>query len=70
MFVQRRFRTRRAVYVESYFSALSLDVNLFSVCGGCAVDAGIVYAGEHEHLIVRFVADVAGVAHLIHVYLN
>lgn len=32
----------------------------FDVVLGCAVDAGVVHAGKHEHLVVVFPADHTG----------
>lgn len=35
------------------------DVHHFSVCGGSAVDTGVVIAGEHQHLVVGLFAELA-----------
>jgi hypothetical protein len=39
--------------------ALTLNVNLFGIACGGAVDAGVVDTGEHEHLIVGLIAKIA-----------
>jgi hypothetical protein len=41
-------------------------VDLFGVGAGGAVDARVVDAGEHQHLVVGLVAKIARLAHLIH----
>jgi hypothetical protein len=41
-------------------------VDLFCVGAGGAVDAGVVDAAEHEHLVVGFVAETAVLAYFVH----
>jgi len=44
--------------------ALPLDVDLFSVARGCAIDAGVMNTGKHQHLIIGFIAQIAHLAHI------
>ena len=39
---------------------------IFYVVGGCAVDAGVVDAAEHQHLVVGLVAETAGLVDVVH----
>ena len=41
-------------------------MDLLSVGRGGTVDAGVVDAGEHEHLVVRLVAETACLVDLSH----
>ena len=41
-------------------------MDLFCEGGGGTVDAGIVDTAEHEHLVVGFVAEAAGLADFVH----
>ena len=55
-----------------YLFVLSFEVDLFCVGTGCTVDAGIMDAAEHEHLVVGFIAEVASFTYFVHfiLYIN
>ena len=39
-------------------------MDLFGVGGGCTVDAGVMNTGQHEHLVVRFFAEITELAYV------
>lgn len=50
-------RSGRSAYLGGYLGVAGLALD---VVGGCAVDAGVVDTGEHEHLLVVLSAGDAG----------
>lgn len=51
---------------DDYLFALSFDVDLLGVCACCAIDARIMDAGKHEHLVIGLVAQTASFTYLTH----
>lgn len=43
-------------------------MDLLSEGTGGTVDARIMYAAEHEHLVIGFVAETAVLANFVHMY--
>jgi hypothetical protein len=46
----------------------SLDMYLLSEGTSGTIDARIMYAAEHEHLVIGFVAETAILANFVHLY--
>lgn len=52
--------------IHPYLFGLPLDMDLFCKCRSRAVNTRIVDATKHEHLVVGFAADAAGLAYFVH----
>jgi hypothetical protein len=68
-FLPHIFHKYRPACVKTYILVLALDMDLFCISTSCTIYAGVMDTRKHEHLIIRFVANAAGLAYFVHRWL-